>query len=848
MMRRADAPLGIGAATLLAVMLLLGGGGGSYPIVGAIVEGLALLLIAWTVASGSLLPPRHGTIVPWAIGLLALLLPLAQLIPIPPAAWLSLPGHALPARILAATEIPIGWRPLSLDPALTEMTALELLPGLALFWAALRIDDAGRLRLVSIAVGAAVASALLGAAQKVAGGDSPLILFTTAHADNAPGLFVNRNHQACFLLAAMPQLAAITRLSPAMLRLGRLERSAIFLTLIGLLAAGAIATSSRMALLLLLPATLASLAIAFGFPRRPVHLLGALLLAGGAAALASLSSAFAVAVARLGVEEDSRTLFWATTREAILIYWPAGSGIGSFPRIYPTVEHLDTLAASFPYNAHDDYLELLLEGGAPAALLLLAAGSFLIVALVRLLRSRRREDALIGLASWCSIVLILCHSIVDYPLRMLSIMALFGMLAGVVASASSSVPPARAGGRGMRVPPRTRKATTVATSIILVPCVLFGAYRIVSSAGAQSALLAADYPGAFQLDRRWSDASATRAQQALRERQLAAAHALAILATESSPLDPQGPTSLILIDQAQGKRTAADRILDVLPRLGWRHAPAQYLLAFRTADRGDLAGAIPHVDTLLRQGLYKQRFYPFLRAAAGYPDGLVALTQQLATRPTWRDDYLGNLADLQAANFGAQEALLLQLRFTAAPPSASEINAYLRRLARDGDYRAAIAAEQRLFGVHRDANLIHDASFRNVTQRAGVGGPFDWQSAELPGVFLDPSPKGLHLRTDESASGAVLRQIVTARAGTHRLSWRTGGQSSQEPDAISWAIRCLHGSYLPVTRDRSRGHMTSITFDVPPVNCSTLQVELMIDHRTPEPMEITITDVRLVHE
>lgn len=439
-------------ALMLAVALLVGGSGDYYPLCNLVIELLALLVL-WFIAvrPASAGAPRLS-LLPRVIiaGLIALVV--AQLIPIPAQLWHQLPGRQLETQLLEFAGLASDWRPLSLDPAATVSSALQILPGLAAFFAILHLSERHRQYLLLILIAAGLLAALLGALQKMSAGMSPFMLFETTHWENSPGLFVNRNHQATFLLIVMLVTAgtarsfAANRTDPALIRV-------VASAAIALLAAATLITASRTGFAMLVPALAAAFLILY-----PVKLkrwaAAAILLGGGALILLLARSEAVRAVIQRFSETDERPLYWRDTMTAIAQYWPFGSGFGTFPKVFDATQSIETVAVQFVNNAHNDYLELALEGGLPAIVLLGLFMLFCLRAGLRLAkldipgRDTGGEHAPIGVACLAAIGVILLHSIVDYPLRMLSIMATFGMLAGLLLT--STEPPTRAPRRDSR--------------------------------------------------------------------------------------------------------------------------------------------------------------------------------------------------------------------------------------------------------------------------------------------------------------------------------------------------------------------------------------------------------------
>src|SRR3546814_9365868 len=68
-----------------------------------------------------------------------------------------------------------------------------------------------------------------------------------------------------------------------------------------------------------------------------------------------------------------RVQTWPTVSDMIQTYWMLGSGFGSFPGVYKIYEPDALLRPSYLNHAHNDWAELLITGGVPFALIILAA-------------------------------------------------------------------------------------------------------------------------------------------------------------------------------------------------------------------------------------------------------------------------------------------------------------------------------------------------------------------------------------------------------------------------------------------------------------------------------------------
>jgi O-antigen ligase len=426
------------AAALLSFAIVFGGNGG--PLLDLAIELGALLLLALVLVTP--VPVRGRW---WACAALILIamVPALQLVPLPATIWHALPGREV--AVAAMRQAGFGDAPhaLSLNPGTTFRSALYLLPAAALFLSTLRAGAGERRALIALAVVLILASMVLGMLQ-VAGGES-FYFYETAHEGNAVGFLMNRNHHADMLLIGVALLPALAVASAApdgrprrmdgtvagRLRAFRLPRE-VAAAIAAMLAIAVVGTISRAGLLLAPPTLIAALILLYGTRRRFALVVTAVLILVGlaGAALVMLNPmAGAVAERFLGAAQDSRTLYWQDTLFAIRRYWPWGSGLGTFIPVYASVESLDTVGPDYVNHAHNEYLELLLDTGL-AGIAAFAAGMAALAAGAGQRRgpdlARMRWSALIGIA------VIMLHSIVDYPLRTLSLITLFGLLAGLV--------------------------------------------------------------------------------------------------------------------------------------------------------------------------------------------------------------------------------------------------------------------------------------------------------------------------------------------------------------------------------------------------------------------------------
>jgi O-antigen ligase len=97
-------------------------------------------------------------------------------------------------------------------------------------------------------------------------------------------------------------------------------------------------------------------------------------------------------------------------------HWLLGTGFGSFDAVYRFYEPTDLLLTRYVNHAHNDWAQLVIEGGLPAVLLFLTGLGWLCRTLwITISRSEAAPGQLIF---WAACLAILsAASFVDYPLR-----------------------------------------------------------------------------------------------------------------------------------------------------------------------------------------------------------------------------------------------------------------------------------------------------------------------------------------------------------------------------------------------------------------------------------------------
>jgi O-antigen ligase len=444
------------SGAFLAVAIIVGGGGSPSPAPELVVElaaVAALVAWAWLVRGDRRYP--GPPIDRWLFAMAALVaaIPLLQLVPLPPALWHRLPGRAVEIEALALIGRADVWMPLSESPPRTLASALSLIPPLAMLFMVSRLREQDRLRLIAWLAVLGLLAAVVGAIQLTSGDAHWLRFYSFTHYGFATGFQANRNADADVLLIAAMALISWTVLDRRFTQSRQMQLvvGALYL----LLALSLLLTGSRTGIALFSVAILATAALLL----RTIAIKNWRLVAAAMVGIATLagSSYFLVDNARVQRTLDRfdygdavRPEIWQDTLYAIHQHWPLGSGIGTFEPVFTAAERLEFVRPDFSNRAHNDYLEFALETGIVAPVLLIVILAF---AAVRLWSKIRMKDdqrpSVIGIFVLGSLLVLLFHSLVDYPERSMSLAVVTGMLAGLLGVPGRRAVDGRAGSEGV---------------------------------------------------------------------------------------------------------------------------------------------------------------------------------------------------------------------------------------------------------------------------------------------------------------------------------------------------------------------------------------------------------------
>jgi len=356
-----------------------------------------------------------------------------QLVPLPPSFLAELPSRAVTAEIDQIAGIEGTWRPISLAPFRGLNSLFGLVIPVSALLLALAMRWPSRLLLFAI-VGIGLIDAALAMLQVVGGARSEFYLYAFSGSGVPAGIFANENHSAVFsvivlLILTRLALEAPTEKDPPWVKFSFAPAYLIILLSV-------LITGSRAGYIAALAALVASLCMTWPSIHRSLAADGerqsrpiwrrpaGLAIWGCVTAILLVVLAF-IWFERTPAMDDilKRSSFedlrWSLLPILVSMaseHWLVGTGFGSFDAVYRLYEPTVLLLPAYVNHAHNDWLQLVIEGGLPSVLIF----SGLLVWIVRAVGLAGKGTPLRSerLIFWVtSLAIVAVASLVDYPLR-----------------------------------------------------------------------------------------------------------------------------------------------------------------------------------------------------------------------------------------------------------------------------------------------------------------------------------------------------------------------------------------------------------------------------------------------
>lgn len=414
--------------TVLLTVLWISGGASRADVIGQVIaRGSAWAVVIALILFAARPPLRSvGPVVFFVFAAAAIVA--LQLVPLPPSLWTALPGRELfeQAAIVTGQEQP--WRPLSISPGATVNALSSLIVPIVTLLLASSLSQTEHWRVAVLLLCLVIASTLLGLLQ-FAGGhfDHPLVNDVRG---SVSASFANRNHFALFA-------ACGCALAPTWaFRDGYRQRwrAPVALGIVLVFALIILASGSRTGVLVgvtggALGVFSVRRKIKSELRRLPKRV--ALALTVTSAAVVVIAIALSITLGRavsfdrvfaLEAGEDLRRRALPTIWEMTQLYFPFGSGVGTFDPVYRIHEPNELLSFAYLNHAHNDLLEVVLDAGLLGLLLLVGAVVWWLWKSLQTWRSGAADNPLARAGS-IILLLTLVASITDYPARTPMIMA-----------------------------------------------------------------------------------------------------------------------------------------------------------------------------------------------------------------------------------------------------------------------------------------------------------------------------------------------------------------------------------------------------------------------------------------
>ncbi|MEL7030772.1 MAG: O-antigen ligase family protein [Pseudomonadota bacterium] len=398
--------------------------------------GMAAMIATWP-KNRAIKPYRTPLFVLIVVGLLGII----QIIPLPSSVWPLLPGRSVFVEGFASLNIDLPSLPISLDREATIATIGYTLIPIFTLLLCVRIGLRVLIKVIPPAFcSLAFLSTCIGGAQLINGQGSNLYFYEFTSRGLPVGFFSNVNHQATLLLMSLPfwtfivsKLNANWRGEDGIIAVFVVVITGFGFTILGVLATGSIAgyalffmTSS------LIFMAFRSHSTARGFKSVTLFLIAFSILSVAILAVSPVAENLGLDLWRdSGV---SRFEIWEATFDAIGEHWLFGTGLGTYESAIPMYEDPSTVTSVFVAKAHNEFLQVFLECGLVGLLLLILAIGWFALRTISLFNSATsREVNYLQKCAGIALVVVLLHSIVDYPARTPAIACLMSICVAIFA-------------------------------------------------------------------------------------------------------------------------------------------------------------------------------------------------------------------------------------------------------------------------------------------------------------------------------------------------------------------------------------------------------------------------------
>ena len=364
---------------------------------------------------------------PIYVGAFLFTLYILYILPLPPVIWSSMDGRGIILEGYKLVGITPTWLPMSLSPEETFFSLFDFIPIIALILI-MRLsatEDEIRLSMITL-LSIGVISALLGLIQSI-GSENNLSFYKFSNEGFPVGFFSNINHQACFFAMLVPlavyflfgRKSLIYRWSGAQKLLGV---TSLILYLPGTFLLGSLAgylmipLGFFISILILKYRVISTKIVRWKLISVCFILVFSLIMLR--------FELYAFSPENLPADIHDRQNIWQSSLKIKHNFGFWGIGPGSFEKVYGVFEDRSNITRVYINEAHNDYLQILLELGPLGLLVFLAIIVWLLLQISKCLSTASKHRN-IKLLFTVSATMPLLHSAVDYPFRTIAISSVF---------------------------------------------------------------------------------------------------------------------------------------------------------------------------------------------------------------------------------------------------------------------------------------------------------------------------------------------------------------------------------------------------------------------------------------
>ncbi len=405
---------------ILACVIVTGGSSREWGLLKIYISLGAALSLIWSVNITTVVSEKMFKFIIGLFLIVACLIAV-QLYPLPFTVWKTLPDREPIVSAMSVLNVSELKMPISLYPEKTRLGFIAFFPPLAVISALLGFKyKLSTQLLVWLLPTLAVLSVFIGYLQLASGGKGALYIYKVTNIGSPVGIFSNVNHQATFLLMSLPFLAVIIARKKSQLQFV----TAIFMALF--IVSGVLATKSGAGYGLLIIVFLAcSILIK---PRRRRRKSRAVI----RWMPVTLATSIVLCVFSYWVFQNvdqnleilnvgaptSRITILKTALPIFKEHFLWGTGLGSFADVYRLYEDSQAVIATYVNHAHNDYLEWIVETGIIGFSILGLFMLWLAKAMIKTWSLPKGENnKSIRNAASIAVLVVVLHSLVDYPLR-----------------------------------------------------------------------------------------------------------------------------------------------------------------------------------------------------------------------------------------------------------------------------------------------------------------------------------------------------------------------------------------------------------------------------------------------